>query len=59
MTQMEINVSQCNVQERCDIAAQLVRNGYRVSLAVRTVGGKKKTFLVIDQLQEERTDAKV
>ena len=55
MMKMEINVSQSSVQERCDMAAQLVRNGYRVCLAVRTVGGKKKTFLLVDLVQDEKS----
>ena len=48
MQPIEINVSACSVQERADIAAAMVRNGYRVCLAVKKDGNVKKTFLVLD-----------
>ena len=55
MNPMEINVSASSVQERCDMAAALVRNGYRVCSVVKTIGGKKKTILVVDQPEDEKT----
>lgn len=55
MQPIEINVSASSVQERCDMAAALVRNGYRVCSVVKTIGGKKKTILVVDQPEDEKT----
>lgn len=52
MQPIEINVSACSVQERAEIAAAMVRNGYRVCLAVKKDGNVKKTFLVLDKPEE-------
>ena len=49
MNDIELNVSACSVQERAEIAAAMVRNGYRVCLAVKKDGNVKKTFLVLDK----------
>ena len=53
MAAIEINVSASSVQERCDMAAALVRNGSRVCSVVKTIGGKKRTILVVDQPEKE------
>lgn len=50
---MELNVSQSTVQERLDMSAALVRNGYRVVLVVKSDGKKKRTVLVADRMEEK------
>lgn len=53
MEAIEINISASSVQERMDVAAALVRNGYRVCTQVRKVGSAKKTVLVVDEPEKE------
>ena len=52
MNPMEINVSASSVQERLDMPAALVRNGYRVVLVVKSDGKKKRTVLIADRMEE-------
>lgn len=49
MQPIEINVSASSVQERAEIAAAMVRNGYRVCLVVKKTGSVKKTVMVLDK----------
>lgn len=53
MALIEINVSASSVQERLDLSAALVRNGYRVVLVVKSDGKKKRTVLVADRVDCE------
>lgn len=52
MERMEIDVSKIPAQERLELCAALVRNDYRVVFEVKTVGGKKRTFLIADRFSE-------
>lgn len=38
-----------SVQDRVDVAAILIKNGYRVCQKTVKVNGKSKTILVVDQ----------
>jgi len=52
MQPIEINVSASSVQERAEIAAAMVRNGYRVCLLVKKIGSVKKTVMILDKPEE-------
>lgn len=52
MQAMELMITS-SVQERIDVAAILVKNGYRVCQQTRKVSGKSKTVLIVDKPEKE------
>lgn len=48
MQSMELMITS-SVQDRIDVAAVLIKNGYRVYQKAVKVNGKRKTVLVIDR----------
>lgn len=52
MQSMELMITS-SVQDRVDVGAILIKNGYRVCQKVVKVGGKSKTVLVIDREEEK------
>lgn len=51
MQSMELMITS-SVQDRVDVAAILIKNGYRVCQKTVKVNGKSKTVLVVDQNEE-------
>lgn len=52
MQSMELMITS-SVQDRADVAALLIMNGYRVCQKTVKVNGKSKTVLVVDREEEK------
>lgn len=52
MQPIELTITS-SVQDRVDVAAILVKNGYRVCQKTVKVAGKSKTVLVVDREEEK------
>lgn len=53
MQTMELMITS-SVQDRVDVAAILIKNGYRVCQKAVKVNGKSKTVLVVDREDDAR-----